>query len=683
MANRYWVGGTASWDGTAGTKWALTSGGAGGEPVPTSADDVFFDANSGANTVTIATGNTGAKTINCTGYIGTILGTAAITVSGNITLVAGMSWSHSGTVTINANCILTTAGKVFSPFIVSGAGITVSLGDALNASNRTIIVTQGTFDTANYTVTAAALNSTNTNTRAINLGSSTVTLSSANPVNFTDSTNLTFNAGTSSINCSGFTTGTFAGGGRTFYNVSVTNTDLGLITISGNNTFNNLSITAPASAGVRVLAITNDLLINGTLTCSGATAIRRIMLQSDTIGTTRTITAATFAPVDTDFRDITISGGASPATGTRLGDCGRNTNITFPAPKTVYWNPASSAAFYSASWATSSGSTTLSVNNVPLAQDTAVIDDSSRATINAAGTLMNVGTVDTSGRTTAITLTLFSTQWTLYKNFIVGSGVTFSGSATMAMCGSSPQTIDANGKVLTGALQILSPNNTVDLASALSVTGSIFLLQGTFDAKTYNVTTAALSSSNSNTRSLKLGSGTWTLTSTGSVWDLTTATNLTFEKGTANIVLSNTSTSARTFAGGDLTYNKLTIGGTTGTSTLTISGSNTFSELASTKTVAHTITFTAGTTTTVGAWTITGAAGKVVTLQSSTTSSYTLTKTGGGTVSVDYMSISRSTATPGSTWYAGANSTDGGNNSGWSFTVPGVTATGGFFSLFR
>jgi hypothetical protein len=29
MANRYWVGGTATWDATAGTKWATTSGGAG------------------------------------------------------------------------------------------------------------------------------------------------------------------------------------------------------------------------------------------------------------------------------------------------------------------------------------------------------------------------------------------------------------------------------------------------------------------------------------------------------------------------------------------------------------------------------------------------------------------------------------------------------------------------------
>ena len=73
MASRYWVGGTAAWDGTAGTKWALTSGGAGGQAVPTSADDVFFDAASGAVTVTVgATGN--CNTLTFTGFTGTFTG---------------------------------------------------------------------------------------------------------------------------------------------------------------------------------------------------------------------------------------------------------------------------------------------------------------------------------------------------------------------------------------------------------------------------------------------------------------------------------------------------------------------------------------------------------------------------------------------------------------------------------
>lgn len=39
----------------------------------------------------------------------------------------------------------------------------------------------------------------------------------------------------------------------------------------------------------------------------------------------------------------------------------------------------------------------------------------------------------------------------------------------------------------------------------------------------------------------------------------------------------------------------------------------------------------------------------------------------GGRICSDYLSISRSDASPASTWYAGANSTDGLNNSGWVF----------------
>jgi len=110
MADRYWVGGTANWDGTAGTKWATTSGGAGGASVPTSADDVFF-TNLSTGTCTISSGNTGAKSINCTGFTGTIAGSTAITVSGSVTLVAGMTFTYSGTMTLNGTGTLTSAGK--------------------------------------------------------------------------------------------------------------------------------------------------------------------------------------------------------------------------------------------------------------------------------------------------------------------------------------------------------------------------------------------------------------------------------------------------------------------------------------------------------------------------------------------------------------------------------------------
>jgi hypothetical protein len=151
---------------------------------------------------------------------------------------------------------------------------------------------------------------------------------------------------------------------------------------------------------------------------------------------------------------------------------------------------------------------------------------------------------------------------------------------------------------------------------------------------------------------------------------------VTINAGTSTIVLSNTTTTARTFSGNGKTYNNLVIGGSTGTSQLTITGSNTFNTISSTKTVAHTILFTAGTTTTVADFTVDGTAGNVVTLGSTTASQATLTKTGGSTITVDYASISNLNATPSSTWYA-TNSTNGGNNTGWTITAPAAFSGNG------
>lgn len=241
MANRYWVGGTANWDGTAGTKWALTSGGAGGQAVPTSADDVFFDGNSGANTVTISAGNTGAKSITCTGFTGTLAGTAAITVSGSVTLVAGMTVTYSGALTLNATATLTSAGKTLGSLIVNGSGITVTLGDALLLSS-TITITQGTFDTANFNLTADGLLSNNSNTRTITLGSSTVTLVlHINLWNTSTTTGLTFTSNTCTVSTTSNLSKTFNGGGFNFNGMTLNQGGSGALTITGSNTFGALS----------------------------------------------------------------------------------------------------------------------------------------------------------------------------------------------------------------------------------------------------------------------------------------------------------------------------------------------------------------------------------------------------------------------------------------------------------
>lgn len=661
MADRYWVGGTAAWDGTAGTKWSATSGGAGGASVPTTADDVFFDANS-TGTVTIASGNTGAKSINCTGFTGTIAGTAAISVAGGVTLVAGMTYTHTGTITFTGTGTLTTAGKTFSGVTVDGVGITLTLGDALNLATRQLSVTNGVFDTANYSVTAGGIASTTTSARTITLGSSTLSLSAS--INFNVSTNLTLNAGTSQINTSSNSAAILTSGGLTFYNVSFTGTGAGTREITGAATFNNLTLNASA-VGLSQLSIAANQTVNGTFTCAGSSATARGFVRSDVIGTARTITAATLSANDCDFRDITIAGGAAGTAPTRAGDAGGNSGITFPAPKTVYWNLAGSQNWSANGWASSSGGTPAS-SNFPLAQDTAVIDESSAGT-GLFFVQSNVGAVDASLRTSAFTLGVTSSP-TIHGSCTLGSGITVSGSTEVTFSGRGTMVFTSAGKTITYPITVNAPGGTFQLGDAYSSSSSITHTRGTFDANDYNVTASPFTSSNSNTRTITMGSGLWTLSGTGTVWDLATTTNLTFNKDTANILLSSTTTAGRTFAGGGLSYNKLTIGGATGTSTCAITGTNSFTELASTKTVAHTVRFAANQGT-IDTWSITGTAGNVVTFEgfaAGTRRTFNLTNVTSG---IDYLSVKDIGVNQANRFYVGTNSTNGGNNTNVIFTA--------------
>lgn len=104
MANRYWVGGSGTWDASSTTNWSATSGGAGGASVPTSADAVIFDSNSGAPLTLTMSG-----TLNC------------------------LSLSRASAIAITANtsasCVLNCYGAV--SFYCSG-GYSAGSGSTLN-----------------------------------------------------------------------------------------------------------------------------------------------------------------------------------------------------------------------------------------------------------------------------------------------------------------------------------------------------------------------------------------------------------------------------------------------------------------------------------------------------------------------------------------------------------------------
>jgi len=111
----------------------------------------------------------------------------------------------------------------------------------------------------------------------------------------------------------------------------------------------------------------------------------------------------------------------------------------------------------------------------------------------------------------------------------------------------------------------------------------------------------------------------------------------------------------------------------TGNGTTTFLGSNTFNDFK--VDAGRTVLFTANTTTTLTTFTVSGATGATTTIGSLTAAPHYLTKAGGGTISSDYLSLSRSNATPTATWYAGTHSVDGGNNTGWVFAAPNQVPT--------
>jgi len=282
-----------------------------------------------------------------------------------------------------------------------------------------------------------------------------------------------------------------------------------------------------------------------------------------------------------------------------------------------------------------------------------------------------------------------STTRTIYGNLIFGSGMTTGGNVQITTFGatSGTQTLTCNGVTVTFPFLQNGIGGTVQLGSALTTSNTYTLTNGVFDANNYNVTVASFSSNNSNTRTITMGSGAWTLTAatgTVTVWNLATTTGLTFNKNTANIQITSATSGTKTFAGGGLTYNTLTITETAGSLIIPITGANTFNTLASSQTNAWTLTLPASATTTVGSWSIAGASGTIVTLNSSSAGTQaTLTLNGGGIVSSDYLSIQDSAATPATTWYAGTNSTNVSNNTGWIFTAPPtVVNNGNFFLLF-
>jgi hypothetical protein len=692
-AERYWVGGTGNWSDDT-NHWATSTGGApAGGNLPSAADNCHFDSlsNATAYTTTVDVSATCLDFLEdaapATSGVHTLAGSSALAVSGSMTLIAGMGRTYTGAITFNATSTgktVTLAGVTLASAVTfNGAGGGWTLQDTYNTGTGGLTVSGGTLDWNSVTITAGSLTSGGATTRTITPGAATVSLSTTgNCVNFSGSNLTITSAGnTSTITCSG-NGASFSGGGKTFYNVTMTGS--GSTAIQGANSYNNFTRTG-ANEKVSYVRFSAGQTITGTLTLTGNSASNRLGVTSDTANVSRTLTAAAVSITDADFTDIT-GAGAATWSGTRLGNCLGNSGITFQTAAPIYWITGTGGNWSNtAKWSTTSGGSAGTA--IPLCQDTATFDANSITSGSQTITFdeVRLSNVDF----TAVTNTpVFNSNppgsgtADVYATSLIFKGQTVTGGSSWNLWtrSSGVMTLATNGVSLGLTLLVQGyGTGTVRLVDSLTLTQNLLIYVGQFDARTNNanVTISTLSEGFTGVaRGFSMGDGTtWTFTGSGTIFDLSGSGTVTITPGTSTIKVTNTSATNKTFLGGTSatgagrTFGNIWFTGT-GTGKLIVQSSNTFLDFK-VDTAPKTVEFTAGRTTTVTTATMTGSAGNLITLQSGTAASaFTLTKAGGGTVcTLDYLSVKDSTASPASTWFAGANSTDVSGNTNWSFTA--------------
>lgn len=681
-----------------GGNWSSGGSWVGGN-VPTAADDVQFTSASG--NVTIDTAAV-CRSLDCSGggssnYTGTLTHAAAVTLTigdstaglSNIALklVAGMTYTLGDAVTSAINFVstsatvqtLNTGGKTLGALVFNAtSGGSWKLADGLNTGISTsVTLTKGSLDFNGQTCSIGSFSCSNSNTRSVTLGAASITCNQGfgGAWSFSIATGLTFSAGTSTVTLSGNSAQLYPGG-QTFNNVIFTGAGNPFIGNANISTFANLTRTG-TSAKTDTFGINANHTVTGTLTISGNSATNRMLFQgyngnTPSAGSQRTITVnGSVVATNCDFQDISGAGTASwnlaSASG-GSGDCGGNSGITFTSSATQ--THVTGAA---GSWSDSTKWT----SRVPLPQDDVVIGTG--VTGSFVGDMPRIGrSVDFSSFTGTYSL---SVAPSVYGSLTLGSGMTVGAGTSMVFCGRGTHTITSNGKAFSNAINVNCAGGSYTLQDAFSSTGNVFsLISGTFNTNGMAVTTPVVTSGGTVTRALILGSTVWTLTSTSATSIVNiTASGLTLSASSSTFVVGAASTNTRTFAGGGMAYGALTytVAGSTGE--LDITGANTFTDINfSDSTNARTLSFPASTTTTItGNFNVQGTSGKLMSIISSTSGTAATISKVSGVVACNYLSVKDSAATGGASWFAGANSTNVSNNTGWSFTNGVIIAAAG------
>lgn len=625
MASRFAVGitGTKTWTNADTSIWSATSGGASGASVPGSGDTVTLDANSGTG---ILQPNYDFTVTSIT--MGAFGGTLDFSINNNNPTLNSLNCSGTGIRTFNM-----------------GNGTWNVVG------NSTTIWTTST----STNLTFNANNSTLQFSYSGSVGTRSITYSTSHTYNIvliTAGSDIVA-TGTSALTC----TGNYSEAGFTG-----THTNSGGMTVGGNftlglgstfsSTAGTLMLTSSTSAAINTNGVNmnKNLNINGSgiftlqnnIDMSGALAVTMTLTQGTFNANNFNVSISMFNTSNSNVRSLIMGSGTwtISGSGTTIWNFTTTTNLTF--------NPGNSTLLFSYPGAT--GTRIINPGNLSYYN----------ITINNASDIISIN----SGFTTNNMLSVAGVN---IASSLVGTArvISFKSASFSSIASWTDISFIMTNS---GGSWILNENLTMTGTSLYSIT----ITGGNFDTGGFNVSTKSFNSSNSNIRSVMLRASTVTLTGSGTVWNVSTTSNLTFSAGTSTIKMNDASSASKTFSGDSLTYWNILISGSgtgmfiLGTSAVSMTLNN-----LSVDTPPHTVQFFAGGTTAISTLTLSGTTGNVNIFQSTVNGSLWFITASSGVLSEDFISLQDSWASGGAVFVAGANSVDVSDNTGWIFgTVP-------------
>lgn len=342
---RFWVGGAGNWDSTG--EWSASSGGASGATVPLSQDTAIFDANSfaAADQVVLNMPRL-AKHIDCTGVDTAAFFSSSLvnqTIFGNLTFQAGMgTWIGGANNFIlegRGAQTITSAGVTFgnslsSIFVINTFGGSYTMQDTLTLFGN-LQINNGNFNANNFSITMNQYNASATSfTRSITMGSGTWNLTGAGNIWSVNPSGLTITPNTSTIlisNTSGAIK-TFAGGGLTYSNLTISGGGAGAVQFTGSNTFNVFTINAPKTVEFTAGTTTTVSQFIATGSVGNIITIRSITAAQHTLSKASGIVSANWL----NLTNSNATGGATWYAGANSVDNGGNSGWIFANAPTTF-----------------------------------------------------------------------------------------------------------------------------------------------------------------------------------------------------------------------------------------------------------------------------------------------------------------------------------------------------------